>query len=143
MLDPVELMSGRIGQGAGRDQVTRIKVREIGCLGALSIGATYGVATSAVLTEHPLASCNVGAAGRLCALPLSLCRAPRGKVCRALRHHFEGHVCMLRTAKLRTLPTVNTGVIRLDPLLVGLTGDGLGLARQLRHPECVDHVGAS
>jgi hypothetical protein len=53
----------------------------------------------------------------------------------------EEHPRVLHAAELGTLPDVGTGRPRLDPGPVGLAGDDVGLAGELRDPEAVNHVG--
>ncbi|EDS99584.1 hypothetical protein BamIOP4010DRAFT_6900 [Burkholderia ambifaria IOP40-10] len=67
---------------------------------------------------------------------------PRAKRVGRLGHDLERHVRVLRAAVLRTLSAVDAGPVGLQPLVVGLAGNRLRFAGQLRNPECMDHVRA-
>src|SRR5439155_9835697 len=59
---------------------------------------------------------------------------------RWLRHDEEDHVGVLEPAELSALPSIDPCVARLDGHVVDATGDHVGLARELRHPEAVEDV---
>src|SRR5437867_6756541 len=57
-----------------------------------------------------------------------------------MHHDHQQHQGMLEAAVLRALPDIGPRRARLDPDAVGLVGNHVHLARELRHPEAVDDV---
>ena len=53
----------------------------------------------------------------------------------------EGHARMLQAAKFGALAAVFARLRRLDPQDVVLAGNEVYLAREVRHPQGMDHVG--
>jgi len=75
---------------------------------------------------------------------LQLMLQPCAEVVRRFGDNPERHVSMLEPAEFRTLATVLAGVVRLEPLQGGMTGNQVALALETWGPETMnDIVGSS
>src|SRR4051794_5693220 len=66
---------------------------------------------------------------------LLLCGKPGVEVALALHNNDETHMGVLQTAKLRTLATINSSLIRFEHDVVGLCRDRIHFPSELRYPE--------
>ncbi len=137
--DPLGEVRGRVLDSARADRAPRAEVGEVGTDRALRGCAPNGVATRAGLFhERDLAlGCRLAVGGRRRELHA---RQPAVEVGDRLHDHDEAHARVLDPAELRALADVRARSLRREPQDVVLAGYEVDLARELRHPEAVDHV---
>jgi len=57
-----------------------------------------------------------------------------------LRNHPNAHPCMPRSAEFRAGSKVSARLVRLDPEVIRVAGNGIHFAAKVRHPSVVNHI---